>query len=111
MMKNFVRGLVAVIFAAVLSGAVAAPLYVLTDLGTLGGTSSFALDVNNSRQVTGNAQAPLGQPAPRLNTFLWSEPGPMANLGTLPGSNNFSRGYAITNTCDLAGIKTWPKFR
>lgn len=72
--------------------------YQLVDLGTLGGSTSFALDVNNNRQVSGNAQTPTGQPAPRLNAFFWSPPGgPMQNIGTLPGSNNFSRGYAIND--------------
>jgi probable HAF family extracellular repeat protein len=77
--------------------AMAQVTYVLRDLGTLGGTSSFARDINNLGQVTGNAQTATGQPAPRLNTFLWDEPGPMVNLGVLPGSNNFSRGYAIND--------------
>lgn len=86
-----------------LSGATAAPLYVLTDLGTLGGASSFALDVNNARQVTGSAQTPVGQPAPRLNAFLSNAPGPMSNLGVLPGSNNFSRGYAINDLGVIVG--------
>ena len=90
-------------FAMTLILAIGAPAamaqvtYVLRDLGTLGGTSSFARDINNLGQVTGNAQTATGQPAPRLNTFLWDEPGPMINLGVLPGSNNFSRGYAIND--------------
>ena len=90
-------------FAMTLILAIGAPAamaqvtYVLRDLGTMGGTSSFARDINNLGQVTGNAQTATGQPAPRLNTFLWDEPGPMINLGVLPGSNNFSRGYAIND--------------
>ena len=80
-----------------------ASAYVLVDLGTLGGTSSFALDVNNSRQVTGNAQLPVGQPSPRLNTFVFSDSGPMAGLGVLAGSNNFSRGYAINDAGVVVG--------
>jgi len=83
--------------------AMAQATYVLRDLGTLGGTSSFALDINNLGQVTGNAQTVTGQPAPRLNTFLWNEPGPMVNLGVLPGSNNFSRGYAINDLGVVVG--------
>ena len=83
--------------AAWAPAAMAQVTYVLRDLGTLGGTSSFARDINNLGQVTGNAQTATGQPAPRLNTFLWDEPGPMVNLGVLPGSNNFSRGYAIND--------------
>jgi probable HAF family extracellular repeat protein len=84
--------------------ALGAPLYEIFDLGTLGGASSFALDVNNQRQVTGNAQLPASQPSPRLNSFLWSPTtGPMSNLGVLPGSNNFSRGYAINDSGVVVG--------
>lgn len=85
------------------AAAAQAQSYTLFDLGTLGGTSSFALDVNNLGQVTGNAQTAVGQSAPRLNTFLWSAPGPMNNLGVLPGSNNFSRGYAINDLGVVVG--------
>ena len=82
----------------------AAATYQVTDLGTLGGTSSFALDLNDARQVTGNGQEPLTEPSPRLNAFRWSPPaGPMQNLGVLPGSNNFSRGYAINNAGTIVG--------
>jgi probable HAF family extracellular repeat protein len=86
---------------AVASSAHAAT-YQLVDLGTLGGSSSFALDVNNHRQVTGNSQTPTGQPAPRLNTFLYTG-GPLTNIGVLPGSNNFSRGYAINDSGTIVG--------
>jgi probable HAF family extracellular repeat protein len=84
------------------ASALAATLQIV-DLGTLGGTTSFALDVNNHRQVTGNAQEPVSEPAPRLNAFLWETPGPMSNLGMLPGSNNFSRGYALNDAGVVVG--------
>ena len=51
----------------------AATLYNIRDLGTLGGSSSFGLDVNSHRQVTGNAQEAASEPSPRLNTFLVGE--------------------------------------
>lgn len=87
-----------------LSAAASAQSYQLVDLGTLGGSTSFALDINNNRQVSGNAQTPTGQPSPRLNAFFWSPPGgPMQNIGTLPGSNNFSRGYAINDLGVVVG--------
>ena len=97
----WIGSLLAVVMYA--SSASSAPSYSVTDLGTLGGTSSSALDVNDSRQVTGNAQTPAGQPSPRLNAFSWSAPGPMTNLGVLPGSNNFSRGYAINDAGVVVG--------
>jgi probable HAF family extracellular repeat protein len=89
---------------ALLSSPAIAQPYQLVDLGTLGGSTSFALDVNNNRQVSGNAQTPTGQPSPRLNAFIWSPPGgPLQNIGTLPGSNNFSRGYAINDSGVVVG--------
>lgn len=78
------------------------PEYQVINLGTLGGSSSFALDLNNLGQITGNAQTPVGQPAPRLNAFLWQH-GTMTNLGVLPGSNNFSRGYGINDAGVIVG--------
>jgi probable HAF family extracellular repeat protein len=84
------------------AGAHAFPLYRLIDLGTLGGSSSFALDVNDRQQVTGNSQTPASNPSPRLNAFLWQR-GSMSNLGVLPGSNNFSRGYGINNKGVVVG--------
>lgn len=76
--------------------------FTVTALGTLGGSTSFALAVNDAGQVTGNAQTAPGNPAPRLNAFVWQN-GVMTNLGVLPGSNNFSRGYAINNAGVVVG--------
>jgi probable HAF family extracellular repeat protein len=100
-MPTLLRLLAAAAAAAALAPPAAAG-YTVTPLGTLGGSSSFALAVNDAGQVTGNAQTPPGTPAPRLNAFLW-EDGVMTNLGTLPGSNNFSRGYAINNRGVVVG--------
>jgi len=92
------------IFAwSILISSTAAAQFELVDLGTLGGSSSFARAVNENRQVTGNAQLTTGEPAPRLNAFSWSNPGPMMNLGVLSGSNNFSRGYAINSSGVIVG--------
>ena len=77
--------------------------FTIHELGTLGGNTSFARSVNDFGQVTGNAQADTSSPSPRLNAFLWSAPGPMQNLGVLPGSNNFSRGYDINNSGVIVG--------
>jgi probable HAF family extracellular repeat protein len=78
--------------------------YTFVDLGTFGGTTSFARAVNNLGQVTGNAQQDTSQPAPRLIAFSWSPPeGPLVPLGVLPGSNNFSRGYAINDAGVIVG--------
>lgn len=98
-LKGLVTGLILTLAA---TAQAQLPPYRFIDLGTLGGTSSFALDVNDRRQVTGNSQTPVGNPAPRLNAFLW-ENGVMTNLGVLPGSNNFSRGYGINNSGVVVG--------
>lgn len=69
-----------------------------TDLGTLRGNATFALDVNERGQVTGNSRTAQGQ----LVAFLW-ERGRMTNLGFLPGGNGFSRGYAVSNRGVVVG--------
>lgn len=80
-----------------------AAAYAITELGTLGGNTSSALAVNDFRQVTGNAQEAASEPAPRLNAYSWTSGGGMQNIGTLPVSNNFSRGYAINNHGVIVG--------
>lgn len=74
-------------------------LYELVDLGTLGGPASFALDVNNRGQVTGNSRYTTANS--RLHAFYW-EPGLMLDLGWLPGVE-FSRGYAINDAGFVVG--------
>ena len=91
-------GVVMVPAAPAASGPVLS--YEVTALGTLGGDASFALDVNNRRQVTGNAST-TSATLPLL-AFLW-EDGVMTSLGTLPGSNAFSRGYAINDAEVVVG--------
>ena len=76
------------------------PSYDVVDLGTLGGNASFGLDVNDRDQVAGNART--GTTTLPLLAFAWSD-GEMAELGTLPGSNPFSRGYGINNAGVVVG--------
>lgn len=103
MKKSLFLGLTLSAALAVHVPGASAQQYQLVDLGTLGGSSSFALDINNLGQITGNAQTAVGQPAPRLNAFLWQAQGPMVGIGVLPGSNNFSRGYAINDAGAIVG--------
>lgn len=53
----------------------------ITNLGTLGGTYSGALAVNNNGQVVGQASTPTGEE----HAFSWSASGGMVDLGTLGG--------------------------
>lgn len=79
-----------------------APRFTVREIPALGGASSFALDVNNAGVVTGNAQTAPNTPAPRLNAYRWDGGAP-ANLGTLPGGNNFSRGYGVNDAGVVVG--------
>jgi probable HAF family extracellular repeat protein len=73
--------------------------YAIVELGTLGGTQSFALDLNNHGQVTGNARTAANV----LHTFLW-EDGIMVDLGILPENTvDFSRGFAINELGQITG--------
>ena len=61
--------------------------YTVTDLGTLGGSDSFAAGVNEFRQVVGVRLTP---DAPQ-RAFLYSD-GTMIDLGTLGGSDSYAAG-------------------
>jgi probable HAF family extracellular repeat protein len=83
--------------------------YTVTDLGTLGGTFSFAGGINNRGDIEGFSTLP-GDTAVRA--FLWQK-GLMADLGTLGGPNSFASwrlnergevgGQAETSTPDPLG--------
>jgi probable HAF family extracellular repeat protein len=53
----------------------------VTDLGNLGGTSTFPLDINNRGQVVGLSSLPDDA---TFHAFLWQD-GVMTDLGALPG--------------------------
>lgn len=76
--------------------------FTITEIPPLGGTTSFARGVSSNGLVTGNAQTPTGTPSPRLNAYLFNGT-TSQNLGVLPGSNNFSRGYAVNSSGVVVG--------
>ena len=83
--------------------------YTVTDLGTLGGTFSFAGGINNRGSVEGFSTLP-GDTA--SHAFLWQN-GAMTDLGTLGGPNSLAEfppsesdkvgGGAETSTRDPLG--------
>lgn len=72
------------------------PGYTVTNLGALGGTTSFARAVNNAGQATGYATIATGQ----YHAFRYAA-GVMTDLGTLGGA--YSYGMAINSAGDVAG--------
>lgn len=74
--------------------------YTLTDLGTLGGSSSLAYGINNFGQVTGQS---LSTGDGTTHAFLYSG-GSMSDLGSLGGDE--SVGYGINNSGQVTGYST-----
>ncbi|MFG0253152.1 MAG: hypothetical protein ACF8NJ_09795 [Phycisphaerales bacterium JB038] len=64
---------------------------VITPLGTLGGNTSEAFDINNQAQIVGRSNTADGESHP----FLWQD-GAMTSLGTLPGTDT-GTAFAINN--------------
>lgn len=83
--------------------------YALVDLGTLGGATSEAADVNNLGDVVGSAATAAGQ----VHAFLYRN-GEMADLGTLVGGTT-SHATAISDAgivVGTSGINAYgPTFR
>ena len=69
------------------------------DLGTLGGTNSYATDVNNLGTVVGWSVNAAGVD----RAFRWTLAQGMTDLGTLPG-DDWSRAISITNTGAILGV-------
>jgi probable HAF family extracellular repeat protein len=59
--------------------------YTVTNLGTLGGTSSVANGINNKGWITGSANLAGDQ---TVHAFLWTKHKGMTDLGTLGGPNS-----------------------
>jgi probable HAF family extracellular repeat protein len=73
--------------------AIAEPVrYAVTDLGTLGGTYSYGLGINNAGWVSGGAATPTQTDGVSQTAFLWSKQTGMQNLGTLGGPSSEANG-------------------
>ena len=79
------------------SGVSSAPDIQITDLGTLGGTSSRATAVNDLGQVVGWGDTASGEP----HAFSWTAAGGMVDLGTLGG--NYSTAAAVNDLGQVVG--------
>ena len=92
---------------AIVTISVAAPAqqYTLVQLGTFGGTNSFAYSVNNSGQVAGEANLPGDLSA---HAYVY-ENGSKTDLGTLGGGA--SRALSINDSGQLTGDAELPNLR
>ncbi len=70
--------------------------YQIVDLGTFGGTSSIAYDINNRGQIVGGAKVPTGEDHP-----FFYENGVMTDLGTLGGTWGWA--FGINESGLIAG--------
>ena len=59
------------------------PRYTVIDLGTLGGTYSFAFGINNAGDVAGAAATPSQTDGFASTAFLWTRQNGIVDLGTL----------------------------
>src|SRR5688572_1105110 len=81
--------------------------YTVMDLGTLGGASSYAFDINSTNQIVGYAKLSTGAERAFLfrdaNNNGMADSGEMVNLGTLAGHAS-SYAYAVNNDGIIVGI-------
>lgn len=77
-----------------------APRYRITDLGSLGGTRSFARNMNNRGEIVGESLNGANQ----FRAFLWTSDQGMIDLGTLGGT--FSAASGINNDGVVVGATT-----
>ena len=71
----------------------------MTDLGTLGGNTSYALGINDSGEVVGYSYLPDNV---TRHAFTWTASGGMVDLGTLPGGA-WSQGEKINASGEISG--------
>ena len=89
----------AIVLGLLAAGAADAQItFSLTDLGTLGGTSSIAFSINGAGTVVGNSPPVGGSP---VHAFSYTSGGGLVDLGTLGGST--SDAHAIKSSGNIVG--------
>ena len=81
------------------ASAFAASKYEITDIGTLGGSNSYAQGINDFGQVVGYSNTGSGN----SRAFLWGRSSGMENLGTFNDSSLHSYAYGINNSGQIVG--------
>ena len=77
-----------------------------TNLGNLGGSGWHTpMAINNQGQIVGfsDLAGDQGGSNPNFHAFLWVRPGPMRDLGTLPG-DAISEGLGINSQGQIVGV-------
>lgn len=103
MFRNFLT--FALVTLLTQSSAFGATIYSVTDLGTLGGTSSFGTAINDAGKAVGYSTLAGGE----TRAFLWTVGGGMQNLGVLGAGN--SQAFDINNNDNIVGVTTNQAFR
>lgn len=82
--------------------------YFAYNLGTLGGPTSDARDINASAQVVGLSETAASSPsAGATHAFVWNK-GTMFDLGTLGSPTYYSSAWGINDAGQVAGISELP---
>ena len=84
----------------VAAGKPHAPTYTIIDLGTLGGSSSYASGINARGQVVGDSSTATGEG----HAFLWEAGTGMQDLGTLGGSDSDRIALGINARGQVVGV-------
>lgn len=87
------------------TGAVAATAYTVTDLGTLGGASSYGTAINDAGKAVGYSTLAGGE----TRAFIWTVGGGMQNIGALGAGDSYA--YDINNNDNVVGQTTFQAFR